>query len=975
MTSDSQLSYLDRVVMEIVETERTYVRDLRMIVEDYLSHIIEQSPVSLSPDQVVRLFGNIEDIYEFNSELLQCLDLCDKDPVAVARCFVTKREDFTIYTQFCNNYPNSVAALTDCMRNKAVAKFFRDRQATLQKPLPLGSYLLKPVQRILKYHLLLQEIAKNFKQDDEGFEVIEEAICTMTAVACYINDMKRKHEHAVRLQVAAALAAKPVAADAHRRLGSVQEVQSLLVNWKGPDLTTYGELVLEGSFKLHGAKHQRTLFLFQRLLLITRRRVEHFIYKTHISCSTLMLIDTKDPRSFSVTHYKRPKKPHTVQARSVEERELWAHHIKRIILENHQAIIPQKDKDAAVDLCPRHHPRHHFSPERVRTMAPAEGSLEPQSVLQQVGLTAFWPMMSDHTNILSVLDTKQEAALPRPLPEGAEPAPPQRRSVPRLECTEGVEPARRSDLPGSSVPEDPETEVEEPALAAGDSRALSSGESSDEEEDEEDERQKGPARILPPSVLNKAGDIASHLSSIRRPSWSIQAPEPAAGPGCGRRSDPDGLAGSPERRRCSDSGGWRRRDSFLTHHERLLIGKIKSYYESAASQDGGLGLQRRESLSHIPTGLVRTSVTRFNRVPGASAGSSASASGAALLGPIESSQSLSPASQSLDSPASGPTVSVEEALRPSSEVTRIWQTMASPAPVLASEPSASSLTHQDQNQSLDNTADEVKATLLIRRPDLLTGGSCPQDRQAPWVKSDPERSEAAEDRAESKVLHLARCYSQRLRESKPAVPVRSPEIQMDPSTPAGQSAESPADELVQRGSLHAAAALTRAHQSAAFHWPDVRELRSKYSTLGPRRPSRSSGSFTPERGPQVEPSIHGGASSAPHLSTAPSSEFDLPCGRPHVAAQAVKGPECETASENSDVEEQTYVQIRSPTSREKISILAVVDRCRAYQDSKEYRQREALGASGVQDQHHIRPKAAAEHNLVKNLRDKFQKFP
>lgn len=51
---------------------------------------------------------------------------------------------------------SSVAALTECMRNKSLAKFFRDRQASLKCSLPLGSYLLKPVQRILKYHLLLQ---------------------------------------------------------------------------------------------------------------------------------------------------------------------------------------------------------------------------------------------------------------------------------------------------------------------------------------------------------------------------------------------------------------------------------------------------------------------------------------------------------------------------------------------------------------------------------------------------------------------------------------------------------------------------------------------------------------------------------------------------------------------------------------------------------------------------------------------------
>ncbi|XP_018583106.1 pleckstrin homology domain-containing family G member 3 isoform X2 [Scleropages formosus] len=345
MAPNPKLTYLDRVVMEIIETERMYVRDLRSIVEDYLAHIIDTDDLPIGPEQVCALFGNIEDIYEFNSELLQSLDMCENNPVAIARCFVDKSEYFEIYTQYCTNYPNSVAALTDCMRNKTLAKFFRERQASLKRSLPLGSYLLKPVQRILKYHLLLQEIAKHFDHNEEGYEVVEEAIDTMTGVAWYINDMKRKHEHAVRLQ----------------------EVQSLLINWKGPDLTTYGELVLEGTFRVHRAKNERILFLFDKMLLITKKRGEHYVYKTHISCSTLMLIEsTKDSLCFSVTHFKHPKQPHTVQAKTVEEKRLWAHHIKRLILENHHAIIPQKAKEAILEMDSIYPTKYRYSPERLK---------------------------------------------------------------------------------------------------------------------------------------------------------------------------------------------------------------------------------------------------------------------------------------------------------------------------------------------------------------------------------------------------------------------------------------------------------------------------------------------------------------------------------------------------------------------------------------------------------------------------------
>ncbi|XP_072313532.1 pleckstrin homology domain-containing family G member 3 [Eucyclogobius newberryi] len=344
MAPNPKLTYVDRVVMELIETERMYVKDLRSIVEDYLAHIIDTNNLAIRPEQVCALFGNIEDIYEFNSELLQSLDMCQRDPVAIAQCFVDKSESFEIYTQYCNNYPNSVAALTDCMRSKNLAKFFRDRQATLKRSLPLGSYLLKPVQRILKYHLLLQEIAKHFDPDEEGCEVVQEAIETMTGVAWYINDMKRKHEHAVR----------------------VQEIQSLLINWKGADLTTCGELVLEGTFHVLRAKNTRTLFLFEKMLLITKKRGENYVYKTHISCSTLMLLDSaKDPLLFSVIHFKHPKQPHTVQAKSIEEKSLWSHNIKRLILENHSTIVPPKAKEAMLDNA-NYPGKNNYSPERMK---------------------------------------------------------------------------------------------------------------------------------------------------------------------------------------------------------------------------------------------------------------------------------------------------------------------------------------------------------------------------------------------------------------------------------------------------------------------------------------------------------------------------------------------------------------------------------------------------------------------------------
>ncbi|KAK9394256.1 pleckstrin domain-containing family G member 2 [Crotalus adamanteus] len=344
-----KLSHLDRVVLEIVETEQAYVRDLRSIVEDYLGCIFDCGQVSLKPDQVGALFCNIEDIYEFNSELLEDLER-NTSAHAIADCFVQRSEEFDIYTLYCMNYPNSVSVLRQCMEDDSLAKFFRERQATLSHSLPLETYLLKPVQRILKYHLLLQELAKHYDKSSPGYDSVEEASITMTAVAWYINDMKRKQEHASRLQ----------------------EIQGLLAGWTGPELGAFGELILEGQFRVPRARKERVFFLLSKVLLIAKRRGEALVYKSHIFCCNLALQEnTKDPLSFKISDLSIPKQQHTVQVRNQEEKRLWIHYLKRLIVENHPASIPQKAKQVLLENSFQGSPDVVFSPETPKKPLPS----------------------------------------------------------------------------------------------------------------------------------------------------------------------------------------------------------------------------------------------------------------------------------------------------------------------------------------------------------------------------------------------------------------------------------------------------------------------------------------------------------------------------------------------------------------------------------------------------------------------------
>ncbi|KAI5638289.1 rhoGEF domain-containing protein [Phthorimaea operculella] len=186
----SGLSQLERVCAEIVQTEHVYVEDLRQVVEGYLHEWRREA--TFSAEELDELFNNIEDIYMFNRSLCEELNSCHLDATCIARCFVNNTSGFSVYTSYCTGYPATMERLAALASDSTSAREFRERQIALGHPLPLASYLLKPVQRILKYHLLLQNVVKQCQSPETEY-----ALLKMTGIAQHIDDMKRRHEHAV----------------------------------------------------------------------------------------------------------------------------------------------------------------------------------------------------------------------------------------------------------------------------------------------------------------------------------------------------------------------------------------------------------------------------------------------------------------------------------------------------------------------------------------------------------------------------------------------------------------------------------------------------------------------------------------------------------------------------------------------------------------------------------------------------------
>ncbi|KAK0404505.1 hypothetical protein QR680_017481 [Steinernema hermaphroditum] len=156
------------VLAELLTTEQTYVRELQSLVEYYVNpfeapenqHLI--SPAIRGRSDLV--FGNLRELYEFHNKFLLKEIVKSSDCVLdICHCLVSQRNRFLgLYLPYCQN-----KSVSEVLRREHVdgTKFFLECQKRAGHPLPLSAYLLKPIQRITKYQLLLKELAAHCSED------------------------------------------------------------------------------------------------------------------------------------------------------------------------------------------------------------------------------------------------------------------------------------------------------------------------------------------------------------------------------------------------------------------------------------------------------------------------------------------------------------------------------------------------------------------------------------------------------------------------------------------------------------------------------------------------------------------------------------------------------------------------------------------------------------------------------------------
>uniref|UniRef100_A0AAY4EKK1 Rho guanine nucleotide exchange factor 25 n=1 Tax=Denticeps clupeoides TaxID=299321 RepID=A0AAY4EKK1_9TELE len=176
---------LSYVLTELIETEKMYVDDLGLIVEGYMATMGAKGvPEDMKgKDKIV--FGNIHQIYDWHKDyFLGELEKCVAEPRRLAQLFIKHERRLHMYVVYCQNKPKSEHIVSEY-----IDTYFEELKQQLGHRLQLNDLLIKPVQRIMKYQLLLKDFLKYYTKAGMDTEELEKAVEVMCIVPKRCNDM------------------------------------------------------------------------------------------------------------------------------------------------------------------------------------------------------------------------------------------------------------------------------------------------------------------------------------------------------------------------------------------------------------------------------------------------------------------------------------------------------------------------------------------------------------------------------------------------------------------------------------------------------------------------------------------------------------------------------------------------------------------------------------------------------------------
>ncbi|GIY06586.1 intersectin-1 [Caerostris darwini] len=192
-------------ICELISTEETYVEDMSIVLDAFQKPLREASV--LTKEELRSIFVNWKELIVCNTKLLRAMRVRSRMSSnniiqKIGDLLCENLPHFTPYIRFCSCQLNAAALIQNksenCPRFKEVTKLCSTDPRT--KGMPLSSFLLKPMQRITKYPLLIQKIHEFTPEDHPDYSHLKEALNLAQQLCNQVNEGVRERENSDRLE-------------------------------------------------------------------------------------------------------------------------------------------------------------------------------------------------------------------------------------------------------------------------------------------------------------------------------------------------------------------------------------------------------------------------------------------------------------------------------------------------------------------------------------------------------------------------------------------------------------------------------------------------------------------------------------------------------------------------------------------------------------------------------------------------------
>ncbi|CAL8358922.1 unnamed protein product [Lota lota] len=199
---------IHHIAMEIKSSENVFVDVIKLLHIDFREAVSKASNQAGKPvieERVLnQILYNLPQLYELNQDLLRELEqrVHNWDENAqLADIFVKKGPYLKMYSTYIREFDKNVGLLEEqSKRNSAFGAVVRAFEASPRcANLALRHYLLKPVQRIPQYQLLLTDYLKHLPPASADYKNTQAALVIVKEVANHANDIMKQGDNFQKL--------------------------------------------------------------------------------------------------------------------------------------------------------------------------------------------------------------------------------------------------------------------------------------------------------------------------------------------------------------------------------------------------------------------------------------------------------------------------------------------------------------------------------------------------------------------------------------------------------------------------------------------------------------------------------------------------------------------------------------------------------------------------------------------------------